>query len=73
MCNGSAVKLTYKINSADMLPVKVKGVHLLAIKTNSDVEMTYNKLTKVHMVNESQVCTLLLMPRRVNSILCKSM
>ena len=38
-----------------MLPIKVKGVHLLAIKTNWNIEMTDNgKLTKVHMVNESQ-------------------
>ena len=43
-----------------MLPIKVKGAHLPAIKTNSDVEMTDNgngKSTKVHMVNESQVHT----------------
>ena len=39
-----------------MLPIKVKGAHLLTVKTNSDVEMTDNgKSTKVHMVNESQV------------------
>ena len=44
-----------------MLPAKVKGAHLLAIKTNSDVEMTDNcKSTKVHMVNESQIRTFIL-------------
>ena len=43
-----------------MLPIKVK-------ETNSDVEMTDSKSTKVHKVNESQVRTLL------NSILRKSM
>ena len=33
-----------------MLPIKVKGAHLQAIKTNSDVEMTDNgKLTKVQV------------------------
>ena len=34
-----ADKLSNKINFADMQPIKVKGAHLLAIKTNSDVEM----------------------------------
>ena len=44
-----------------MLPIKVKRAHLLAIKTNSDVEMTDNsKSTKVHMVNESQVRTFII-------------
>ena len=44
-----------------MLPIKVKGAHLLAIKTNSDVEMTDNgKSTKAHMVNESQVRTFII-------------
>ena len=38
-----ADKLTNKINWAGMLPVKVKGAHLLVIKTNSDVEMTDNR------------------------------
>ena len=39
-----------------MLPIIVKGANLLAIKTNSDVEMTNNgKLTIVRMVNESQL------------------
>ena len=33
----------------------INGAHLLAIKANSDVEMTDNgKSTKVYMVNESQ-------------------
>ena len=32
------------------LPIKVKSAHLLAIKTNLDVEMTDNsKSTKVHV------------------------
>ena len=34
------------INSADMLPIKVKGAHLLAIKTNLDVKMTDNGKSK---------------------------
>ena len=50
-----------------MLPINVKGAHLLAIKTNSDVDMTDNgKLTKVHMVNRKCVLSLL-MTRRVKS------
>ena len=41
-----------------MLPIKVKGAHSLAIKTNSDVEMIDNgKSTKIHMVNELHVRT----------------
>ena len=46
-----------------MLPIKVKGADLLAIKSNSDVEMTdYGKSTKVHtfMVNDSKVHTFII-------------
>ena len=40
-----------------MLPTKVKRALLLAVKTNSDVEIRDNgKLTKVHIVCEIQSC-----------------
>ena len=56
-----ADKLPNKINSADMLPITAKGAHLLAMKTNSDVEMTDNgKPTKAHMVNDSQARTFII-------------
>ena len=59
---------TKKINLADMLPIEVKGVNLLAIKTDSDVKMTDNG--KCRMVNESQVRTFNCMTRRVRLISC---
>ena len=57
------LKLINKITSADIQCQQklIKGAHLLAIKTNWDVEMTdYGKSTKVRMVNESQVRTFII-------------
>ena len=57
--NRCADKLTNKINSADMLPIKVKGDHLLAIKlTNSDVIV--NQLKYIWGMNGKFVLSLLL-------------